>query len=775
MPTLPDAIEQFLGRFLRGMMEQNGSLGFDKPMEDMLAEMEGLPGVAGALLVSASPEGKPQHALCSSAWDQKELQDQERLRDLAEHLKAARANGTTLHGRRAVDETPLGWLASCLRNQEASTFVMVPLCHYVPTELVDVGRFRRTLIVAFATGTRPTPNALETLEFLAWLMAQLMVNDECPRLQGRYHALAHAIRNGVSEILAALALPKPARDQLESGFGPLVQRIRELMVCDTCQLYLLPQYSSRLAASRADQVWLVAEDFADRHGLRYAYSDESLVSLVWKRKENTPLRVNNMLFDPQHRQYALGKFGLTRHVLAMRLVIDAPEYETLGVLVLRDKYEKGDDGYEQLAEKGFPEDDEERIVKRAYSADGLVSWLSSLKGRLDAGGSREQVVAALNQMRESICADTGLLFVPPQVWGKEKEGSGAYMDMYCHSRQHWILHAHYSKGDGLTGRAFNGEAINIPDVLLMLTESAKGNGTPVLGKYRLSQHVLAVPITGPSLLGGGAASVIGVLKVRDRLVASTRTSGAVALSAQPFSDEDRELLVAFANMISVSMSLREYLREKLAGKDAGLMEIMGGIAHDYVAEGGGMALRSYWGTRMAVEDVKWGPMQVCNLTAALGELLPRDGGVLNAYEGCGADVSIRAEGISGGSLRVQCDRWLIEVAVLALPVYLWHVVRQGGGALRGDVPVAIAVACDQGWVTVCISTGRFGKQASDWELTAPVMERNLVHFTRKILCPLIPLRRFRDGFAHFGGKLTTSSEDSEHRIEISLKVVEAQS
>ena len=84
-----------------------------------LEHIQQMPGVGGALLLSAWPRLTPEPPVCSSAWDTLALQDPDRLRGLARHL--AQIKDVTYVERSAREPVPVSWLAgACARTTRAN-------------------------------------------------------------------------------------------------------------------------------------------------------------------------------------------------------------------------------------------------------------------------------------------------------------------------------------------------------------------------------------------------------------------------------------------------------------------------------------------------------------------------------------------------------------------------------------------------------------------------------------------------------------------------------
>ena len=783
--------ERIVGRFLRRTLGENGGSGFESPFRDLLEELQGcLAGVGGALLLSAWPRSTPEPPIYSSAWDIVRLQEQDRLRAVARYLSQFKE--VTYLDRSPNEPGVITWLAGALRKNDPCQFAILPLRCFVPPEFSAAPAFQMALVVAFVRPAGDQPREPEPhkgdLQFLASLIAHLRINWEAPRLARRSMDLASTIEAGVTHILAET----PPWADAQAHFGQLVDNIRILMGCDTCQLYLFPAHASCVRDKGPDRVWLVAEQVATREGLRNMRSELSLVSYLWRNSVTSPLAISDLLDDPQFRPYALSALGLTRHFLGILLTTPEP-YEVIGALTLRDRYARGEDGHMCMARDGFSSDDVRALQNRA--AD-LIHLLIENRGALTGVAPKGLIRQEVDRIRRDLYADTCQLYLVPEIIGKPRAVPEDYLELYYHSRRTWLGDANYARGERLTGRVLAGATINEPDMFLRLTELQGRHATATrrkYGKYRLSQHFLAVPVPAPTAPteGGQPPEAIGVLKVRDRLQRDR-----VMLGAQGFSKEDEYLLQAFARMISVKIAIRAHLMQRETEQLAQSTDLAHAFRHDltnmlrpamlrmrelpgdleYVPQllerAGRMVDRSWRAARLAEGSYKPDHNATCDLRALLHELFPAEDACLAPQYSCDMNVVVMGQAAPPTPLTVRCDRALLELAILALPVWLHHHVDP---ALRSEPQFqlrasVLGVSTDAGARLELCTPVR-----CDWP-AGPEPDESGEHgyhlcYTNLLICPLISWDAFVSAFRGYSYELNHEYEGGLTRVWVELETV----
>src|SRR5512139_2021802 len=173
--------ERIVGRFLRQLLGENGSASFESAFRELVEQLqECLPGVGGALLLSAWPRSTPERPIYSSAWDIIRLQEQDQLRAVARYL--SQFKDVTYIDRSPSEPGPLSWLAGALRKNDPRQFGIFPLRCFVPPEFTAAPAFQMALVVAFVRGAADQPPEAEPhrgeLQFLAALVAHLRINWE---------------------------------------------------------------------------------------------------------------------------------------------------------------------------------------------------------------------------------------------------------------------------------------------------------------------------------------------------------------------------------------------------------------------------------------------------------------------------------------------------------------------------------------------------------------------------------------------------------------------
>jgi hypothetical protein len=783
--------ERIVGRFLRQLLGENGSAGFESAFRELVEQLqECLTGVGGALLLSAWPRSTPEKPIYSSAWDLIRLQEQDQLRAVARYL--SQFKDVTYVDRGPSEPGPLSWLAGALRTNDPCQFAIFPLRCFVPPEFTAAPAFQMALVVAFVRPTAEQPREAEPhrgeLEFLASLVAHLRINWEAPRLARRSMDLASTIEAGVTHILAET----PPWADAQAHFGQLVDNIRVLMACDTCQLYLFPAYANCVRDKAPDRIWLVAEQVATREGLRDMRSESSLVSYLWRNSVTSPLVISNLLDHPKFRPYALSALGLTRHFVGV-LLTNAEPYAVVGALTLRDRYARGDDGHMCIAREGFSGDDARTLQNRASD---LTRLLTENRGNLMGMAVKGLVRQEVDRIRRDLYADTCQLYLVPEIIGKSRAVPEDYMELYYHGRRSWLGDANYGRGERLTGRVLTGVTVNEPDMFLRLTEIEGRHAVATrrkYGKYRLSQHFLAVPIPAPTVAaeGGQPPEAIGVLKVRDRLQRDQ-----VTLGAQGFSREDEYLLQAFARMISVKIAIRAHLLERETAQLAQSADLAHAYRHDltnmlrpamlrmrelpgdleYVPRllerAGRMVDRSWRAARLAEGRYQADNHATCDLRALLLELFPAEDACLAPQYICDLNVVVQGQAIPPEPLVVRCDPMLLELAILVLPLWLHNHVEP---AARCDPPFqlragVLAERTDAGARLELRTPLR-----CDWPETPQeeeARERGYhVCYTNLLICPLVPWSAFVSAFRAFNYALGHRFEGGVTRVWVELETV----
>lgn len=532
----------------------------DQGIRNLLDDVvKSLDGAVGSVVLSTW-RSSPQRPICSAGeWNEAQLQNTERLREIAALLH----NIEKFQCFTKVDQSAdaLNWIRSLLTN-ESNELVVLPLRGFLPKETSDSPALKYALVTAFKPGKAGGKEHRQALVEYARFLAVILMARECPRLMDRTRKLAKAFLKGVNQLLNEPREPVgPA--YRDTHWGQLVSDIQNLMECDTCQLYLLPQFAD--LQKDQDKIWLVAESAACRHSLRYYRNENALTSYLWREHATHPLRIRDLPNDPVYRLRKKGKFGHARHFLGA--VLRDARLDPLGIITLRDKFENDPStGQSRINNAGFSDEDEIAFTERVSR---LSAFIEDNRGNLTKSELHSEIDAKLENIRESFSADTCLLLITPETIGKKKDGDADYIELYSVQRRNWLHEANYVKGEGLTGKVWElGESINEQDVLDSLRRH-QGNG-----KYRLSQHCLGVPIRGPGVQPRGASQpIIGVLKVRDRLEAGELTD-------RGFSDEDRHLLEAFADMISARLAFRQVLEEKETLSRAQLDGVGSAVYHD---------------------------------------------------------------------------------------------------------------------------------------------------------------------------------------------------
>jgi hypothetical protein len=423
----------------------------------------------------------------------------------------------------------------------------------------------------------------------------------------------------------------------------------------------------------------------------------------------------------------------------------------------------------------------------------LLQLLKESRGDLGTTGARGRVGEAVDRIRRDLCGDTSQLYLTPDFIGRRRALPEDYMELYCHSRRAWLADANYGKGERLTGRVLAGTPVNEPDMFLRLSEQEAGGQAPAgrrLGKYRLSQHFLAVPIPAPVAFRdeGRPPEAIGVLKVRDRLQRDR-----VTLSAQGFSKEDEYLLQAFARMISVKIAIRAHLLRRESEQRAQSTGVAHAYRHDLtnmlrpamlrmrelpgnldylprlLERAGKMVDRSWKAARIAEGTYVPEEGAVCDLRALLHDLFPAEDACLAPQYGCDANLLVQAPRVPPESIWVRCDRTLLELAILVLPVWLHHHLD---AATRADPQFQLKVSVSAERAEPGARLELVVPTACDWPPTpdedAARAGGDHLCYTNLLICPLIPWDALASEFRYYNATLDYRVEGGTTRAWVAL-------
>ncbi len=783
-----NVVNELVGRLLRSIMSHELGESFELPAAELLEQIcQNLPKVRAAALMSTVPRSKPELPVRSSGWAEPELRSAPHLGELSDYLRKFDTYRTL-----NFDDEPAApaWLAEALRKLGTTRLVVCPLAPYAPRRFRETPAFQLALMMALADV--PTPGAPasappddEDLRFLGWVLIQLRINWEAPQIARRSRTLADIVDQGARTILRPGSLPVDRRQR----FAGLVAKIRQLINCDTCQLFLLPKYIQAVETKQPnDRIWLAAERTANREGLRHFKDDpDSLISRLWREPARSPLNISNLLDDQQDRYAALGKLGLTRHFLGILLQTEEPP-QVLGVVALQDKYAAGPDGQMCTADEGFSPRDVD-VLRRC--GDSLVAFLHENRPLLRREEIVSQIQERLERIRRDISADTAEIYLTPEVIGIHGIDRRPYLQLYCKVRRDWSRDANYARGEGLTGHVFaTGQDAVVEDGLLewiRLSEKAITAGRRRPGKYRVSQHFVAVPIPAPPFVAADEPGPIGVLKIRDRLETDGR-----ALSAQAFSPEDRHLLHAFAHMISVELSMAQFARAREIDELIHYCYLTEGYKHDvvgnviepailnlagitlppsldwlpkYLTQAKTMLQRSWVAAAIAAGRYDDPTSPPCDLGLTLRELFSgKESYLAPDPRQARADLVLKlVNPPPAKAMWVLCDQHLLEIAVLVLPVWLYH--QAGLAAKTPLIHIMVKVAAEvlHGKPTLSFSA----PVRTSWPVKQSIDEhRYVVSYLKALRCPPINWATFEGQFAAFNAKLDGDSELGETRIEI---------
>ena len=796
-------IPALLYRFLTALQERDladtakrRTQRFDDRLAGLLQEMQDhMPGVAGAILLSSKACSRPEAPVCSDAWDRRVFDDGEKLAKLADYLDKnfeRRPKGAEYHTRTANDPEEFKWLAQALRTGRPSSFGIIPLKVFVPPGLGMARAVSSLLVVAFDNLTPKSGGAVDQpyrkeLEFLGWVITHLSINWESAGLARRYDHLTRAIHHGVGDVLTQ---KQPVAGRA-SEFSELVERIREHMRCDSCQLYLLPEYTDSLKEKDPECIWLIDEAVAPSKPLKHGWGDHCLVSHIWRAEEDTPLKEADLLRHPVYGKYALGPLGLSRCVLGL-LLWSSNGAQPIGVILLRDKHALDDQGLMRIEVRGFDEDTKERLTARARPLVGVLERCHDLSDKKTRGS----VVAEVDQIRSAFSADRCELYLTPEFRGRRKGDDGtSCMELYCRCRRSWCGDAFYARGEGITGQVFeSGKLRRIDDGLLKWMEVFKKEDKSrkaEAGKYRLSQHLIAVPISEPVQLrdAGAPGKTIGVLKIRDRL-----NRNEDALSTEGFSQGDERLLEAFAQMISVRIGNRRsaQLRERgerernremahtyrhVVGNFTLGLTLFAGVSgaelpEDYLIDANRltqMLNRSLVAAQTAANQRGYDEQESCDLQAVWAGLFPK--GSLSTDSTCKVRATLRSEtkAPAKGTL-VKCDRTLLEVAILTLPTWMYdHAQPLPAKGEEKTLTVKVVVEERDRSVHIVLLPSlpmRFPAEGEDEDNAVP--NARPISYPKCLISPPVSWEALTNQLGRFGVSLRRSEAEDKAQIWIDI-------
>ncbi len=802
MPWDDGAMASLLYHALRELKKQDLSATaegkaqrFDDRMADLLQEMQDkIPGVTGTILLSSQACAKPKLPVCSKAWNRKLLSEDDGLARLAsylkEHFDLAGDAAVTYHKHTADDPPEFRWLARALKAGRPDTLAIIPLKSFVPPEYV-AARTARSLLVVALNESRVTqggdverPYAKE-LEFLAWIVTHVSINWESAGLARRYDHLADAIHSGVVDLLAQRQPMAGAATE----FGGLVERVREHMNCDSCQLYLTPEYAPDTNDKTRDRVRLVNEAIAPFKPLRHGWGDQSLVSHIWQAGSSEPLNIPDLLRDEKFGRYALGPLGLTRCVLGL-LLWNTDRTKPIGVLILRDNHSRDVQGRVCIQDGGFKAETEGQLLARAKDLLGMLEGCGGLSGDTPL----DDVLNELERIRGDFKADRSELYLTPEFRGKsEEEADCQHMELYCRCRRSWCGDAYYVADEGTTGQVFaSGKPIRIDDGFLHWTdafEKEEESGSVQAGKYRLSQHVIAVPVFEPVQLraAGKPIRTIGVLKIRDRL-----NRNEDALAADGFSRGDMRLLQAFAQMISFRIGNQESMKWREAQERERAREIAGTYRHEvgnfacaikfllggspgdtneaYVVGADRivqMLNRSLAAARVAADQNAHSEDDWCDLQAVWRNLFHNGSISTDATYSIRATVQSDVESLAEGTL-VKCGQTLLEVAILVLPAWLYeHTPNTLLDGKKEALTVKVVSKETSGWLHIGLVTSVAIASLDESGSTTTGLERPIV-YPKCLISPPVPWNTLANQLGHYGVILRKESHDEGTQVWIDL-------
>jgi len=175
------------------------------------------------------------------------------------------------------------WLAGGVNTKEPQALGFLPLRAVLPEAFSTSPVFRQVLIVALVGDSKTRPDHQGAFEGAARAISLDLMAQDFPRLLTQMRSLGDAFKTGTLRLLAPGALQGVASLDDIGTWDRVVDAIRELMDCDACQLYLIPQYAPQdIQGADAQCIWLVAESVKDRTGMKYYRKEDSLTSYLWR-------------------------------------------------------------------------------------------------------------------------------------------------------------------------------------------------------------------------------------------------------------------------------------------------------------------------------------------------------------------------------------------------------------------------------------------------------------------------------------------------------------
>ena len=742
-----------------------------------------LPAGRAAFLLFTMPLSRPAPPVCSSGWTRAALQDPDAVEALARWLSRARGAEVVVPADAAEHRRLAGWLLTSAEARDADRLVICPLHPFVNPDFRDSAVLRLVLVVACAGEV--DAEAREEIEFAAWLLAHLRINREAARFAHRNRLLAAAVDQGVRQVLTR----GPVSEDVRAHFQELVSRIRRLLNCDTCQLFLLPRFVSGFEdRASEDRVWLAAHDAANREGLRVLRDDVSLIAHLWCHPELSPLKVADVLYQNDYGRYGLDRVGLTRHFVGA--VLRAPGSEAfLGILAARDKYGVETGGGEaRTADRGFSDDDELLLAAEAAALSAVLAGQMA-GSRADAG-----LRTRIESLRDRLSAESCELYL--RVAEPAPAAAAESIELVVHARRNWSSFAVYARGEGITGQVLaTGKDVLIEDGLaqwLHLDRTAQQAGRRRPGKYRVSQHLIAVMIPAPPLLPDAETlAPIGVLKVRDRLDSEGRS-----INARPFTTEDQHLVHAFAQMISMRIAIADYAAQRRRDEMTRHRFLTHAFRHDLVGNLIRPAILQLKHHPELPEDLRWLPAHLesaaamfdrswigaslaagvhradrraeCDVRGVLRALFPSpDSCLFPDPDESHARLCVRLmDDKTPGPLLAHLSNRLLELAVLALPLSMYHHAAPND---RDPAVVAdVSVQRTERGVRVTIS---LGTPATGLQWPPTETEERLAHivsYPRLLQCPPIPVRALQAALAAHAASMTGACAADAVTIRIDL-------
>ncbi len=297
---------------------------------------------------------------------------------------------------------------------------------------------------------------------------------------------------------------------------------------------------------------------------------------------------------------------------------------------------------------------------------------------------------------------------------------------------------------------------------------------------------------GVTLIEKGRRDLVDELlrQIRNRLQLDQKT-----LNSQWLPEEDTNLPGAFADIVSKKV-MAEYsvLRKEL--QELRLAHAVLGVQHDVKSvlwlprffegvEGMRDSIsaqlerlrtmfdRSCTAARVVSNSYVFSRRATCDVAGVLREFFPPQapGEVqyLSPLMECRANVLLRTAGISDEPLEVQCDKKLIELAILVLPVLVYHLTDI---RLTDDHrPIEAIISCAgtrtrrmQMTIVVAASTTSLSNKSKECDLAS-----HYVHYTNLLCGPVIPWEAFVKAFKYYGAAVSFKRLDRATYIEIELE------